>query len=350
MIDHRVLVAPAADVVRLAAEVELLAPATTVVGGGATRQQSVRAGLAAARAHIGTGDAIALVHDAARPFVSDALITRAIDAAHRHGAAIPVLPLADTVKRIDDTGHVNATLERAALRAVQTPQAFRLSVIEAAHASASADGSLDDAALVEAMGRPVATFAGAEAAFKLTTPDDLARARRLLQNDRPQADWQPRTGIGFDVHQTTDGDHVMLCGVRIPHERGLLGHSDADVGLHALADALYAALGEGDIGRHFPPSDARWKSAQSTQFLAHAAGRVAARGGRITHLSVVLLAEAPRINPYREAMRAAVAQAAGIGRDAVGVTATTTEGLGFTGRREGLAAMATATILIAEQP
>ena len=308
------------------------------VYGGATRQASVRAGLEALAPR---APEFVLVHDAARPFASPALVARAIDAVAACDAAIPGMPVADTVKVVDDADRVLETLDRGRLRIVQTPQAFRFASLLDAHRRAAAAGRedfSDDAALAEWAGLKVAVFAGEPGNVKLTTAEDFARAE--------SAPMLPdlRTGTGFDVHALGDGDHVMLCGVRIPHGRRLIGHSDADVALHALTDALLGALADGDIGVHFPPSDPQWRNAASERFLAFAAARVRARGGRINHLDVTIVCEAPRIAPYRDAMRARVAEIAGISVDRVGLKATTNEKLGFIGRGEGIAAFATATI------
>ena len=308
------------------------------VYGGATRQASVRAGLEALAA--GSPE-IVLVHDAARPFATPALVSRAIDAVAGTDAAIPGMAVSDTVKAVDDAGNVFETLDRTRLRVIQTPQAFRFSKLLDAHrraAAAGRHGFTDDAALAEWAGLKVAVFEGEPGNVKLTTAEDFAR----VQREAPLPDL--RTGTGFDVHAFGEGDQVMLGGVRIPHGRGLVGHSDADVVLHALTDALLGALADGDIGVHFPPTDPQWRNAASERFLAFAAERVRRRGGRINHLDVTLVCEAPRIGPHREAMRARIAEIAGISMDRVGLKATTSEGLGFTGRREGIAAFATATI------
>jgi 2-C-methyl-D-erythritol 4-phosphate cytidylyltransferase/2-C-methyl-D-erythritol 2,4-cyclodiphosphate synthase len=314
----------------------LLAP----VPGGATRQGSVRAGLEAL-AKIEPD--MVLVHDAARPFVSPALISRAIAAAREHGAAVPVLAVADTVKTVDAMGFVTGTIDRTPLRTVQTPQAFAFPLLLAAHRRALAAGRddfTDDAALAEWAGMTVTTFAGDARNMKLTTADDFARAEAA----KLAALSDVRVGFGFDVHPFGDGDHVMLGGVRIAHPRGLAGHSDADVVLHALVDAVLGALGDGDIGMHFPPSDPQWRGAASDLFLTFAAERVRRRGGCIAHLDVTIVCEAPRIGPHRDAMRTRIAEIAGISTERVGVKATTSEKLGFTGRREGMAAFANATV------
>jgi 2-C-methyl-D-erythritol 4-phosphate cytidylyltransferase/2-C-methyl-D-erythritol 2,4-cyclodiphosphate synthase len=314
-------------------------PVRTPVHGGATRQASVFAGLEALAAN---APEIVLVHDAARPFASAALISRAI-AAGRAGAAIPGLPISDTVKAVDATGRVVETLDRARLRTVQTPQAFAYSALLAAHRKARAAGRddfTDDAALAEWAGMAVGVFVGEAGNTKLTTAEDFSRAER----ESLAALGDVRTGLGYDVHAFTAGDHVMLGGVRIPHDCGVAGHSDADVALHALVDAILGALADGDIGMHFPPSDPQWRGASSDRFLAFAVERVRQRGGLIAHLDVAIVCEAPRIGPHREAIRARIAAIAGIAPDRVGLKATTSEKLGFTGRREGLAAYATATI------
>jgi 2-C-methyl-D-erythritol 4-phosphate cytidylyltransferase / 2-C-methyl-D-erythritol 2,4-cyclodiphosphate synthase len=308
--------------------------------GGATRQASVHAGLEALAAQ---KPDIVLIHDAARPFVSQALISRAIDAASRAGAAIPVIPVTDTVKLIDAGGNIEATPERARLRIAQTPQAFRFDVILAAHRRAARDGKrdfTDDAAIAEWAGLTVATFEGDAANMKLTTPEDFVREEARLASLLGDI----RTGTGYDVHAFGEGDHVMICGVRVPHTKGFLAHSDGDVGLHALVDAILGALADGDIGSHFPPSEPQWKGASSDRFLKYAADRVAARGGRIANLEVTLICERPKIGPLRDQMRARIAEIAGVNVSRVAVKATTSERLGFTGREEGIAATASATI------
>jgi 2-C-methyl-D-erythritol 4-phosphate cytidylyltransferase / 2-C-methyl-D-erythritol 2,4-cyclodiphosphate synthase len=310
------------------------------VWGGATRQASVRAGLEALRA--GVPDLV-LIHDAARPFLTGGLISRAIAAAQEDQAAVPAVAVADTVKKIDARQMVTETLDRGALRTVQTPQAFAFDLIIDLHRRAAAAGRedfTDDAALAEWAGHPVRVFEGEAGNVKLTTNDDFTRA----EASRMAALGDVRTGNGFDVHAFADGDHVVLGGVRIPHTRGVTGHSDADVALHALVDAILGALAEGDIGTHFPPSDPQWRGASSDRFLAFASERVRARGGLIAHLDVTVVCEAPRVSPYRDAMRERIAAIAGIAVERVAVKATTSETLGFTGRSEGIVAMATATL------
>jgi 2-C-methyl-D-erythritol 4-phosphate cytidylyltransferase / 2-C-methyl-D-erythritol 2,4-cyclodiphosphate synthase len=309
------------------------------VYGGTTRQASVRAGLEA----LPSAPDIVLIHDAARPLATPALVSRAIGAAEAAQAAVPALPLVDTVKSVSNSGRVLETLDRSALRTIQTPQAFAFTALLDAHRRAAVMGMFDfsdDAALVEWAGIAVTTFEGERGNVKLTTEDDFARA----EIERAAALADVRTGSGFDVHAFGDGDHVTLGGVRIVHARGLMGHSDADVALHALTDALLGALADGDIGDHFPPSDERWRNAASDQFLSFAAERVRARGGRIAHLDLTIVCEAPRIGPHRDLMRERIAGIAGVSAARVAVKATTSEKLGFTGRGEGIAALATATV------
>ena len=310
------------------------------VQGGETRQESVWAGLEVIAAK---APSFVLIHDAARPFASSALVSRAIAAMETETAAIPGLPVSDTVKSLDQNGRIATTLNRARLRIVQTPQAFHFAPLLEAHRRAAAAGLLefpDDAALAEWAGLKVGIFDGEIDNVKLTNPEDFERAEAFAASLLPDI----RTGTGFDVHAFGDGDHVMLGGVRIPHERGLSGHSDADVLLHALTDAVLGALADGDIGQHFPPTDKKWKGASSDQFLSFAVARVSERKGIIAHLDATIICEQPRIGAHRDAMRAKIASIAGIEIGRVGVKATTSEKLGFTGRGEGIAAMASATI------
>lgn len=316
------------------------------VHGDTTRQESVLNGLKTLKDH---GPGFVLVHDAARPFVTAALIDRAIGAAEQTGAAIPGTPVTDTVKIVDDRARVTATPERRLLRAVQTPQAFDLKTLLKIHLQAAEQGLFsftDDAALVEWADLPVAVFDGDPANIKLTHPADFDEAERRLGG--ASMNLISRMGIGFDVHAFGEGDHVWLGGLRVPHTRGVMAHSDGDVILHALTDALLGALADGDIGTHFPPSDPQWRGASSDRFLAYAAERVRARGGVIDHLDVTLLCEAPRLGPHREAMRARIAEIAGVRVGQVSLKATTTEKLGFTGRSEGIAAQAAATVRLPE--
>jgi 2-C-methyl-D-erythritol 4-phosphate cytidylyltransferase / 2-C-methyl-D-erythritol 2,4-cyclodiphosphate synthase len=316
--------------------------------GGATRQASVRAGLEALSAHMPD---IVLIHDAARPFASAELVARAIVAARQSGAAIPALAVTDTVKTVHAEGHVDKTLDRSALRLVQTPQAFAFAPLLEAHRRAAAAGRhdfTDDAALAEWAGMKVAVFAGEPGNIKITNADDFARAEAMQRaaqfTEQLAGLGDVRTGTGIDVHAFGPGDHVTLGGLRIAHTHALIGHSDADVALHALTDAILGALADGDIGAHFPPSDPQWRGASSDRFLAFAVERVNARGGRIAHLDLTIVCEAPRIGAHRDAMRANIARLAGIDVGRVAVKATTSEKLGFTGRGEGIAAYAAATV------
>ncbi len=320
------------------------------VPGGASRQASVRAGL---EALVPRAPDVVMIHDAARPFVSQALISRAIAAVKETGAAIPAIAVADTIKQVDATGMIVGTPVRADLRIAQTPQVFRFDKILDAHRRAAHEGLsefTDDAALAEWTGMTVATFEGDALNIKLTTPEDFAREEARLSASLvseslvPESLGDIRTGTGYDVHALGDGDHVMICGVRVPFHRGFIAHSDGDVGLHALVDALLGALADGDIGSHFPPSDPKWKGASSDRFLEDAARRVRERGGRIANLEVTLICERPKIGPHRDAMRAKIAEIAGISVSRVAVKATTSERLGFTGREEGIAATASATV------
>ncbi|HEY1615699.1 MAG TPA: bifunctional 2-C-methyl-D-erythritol 4-phosphate cytidylyltransferase/2-C-methyl-D-erythritol 2,4-cyclodiphosphate synthase [Rhizomicrobium sp.] len=305
------------------------------VTGGATRQDSVRNGLEALAAH---QPDFVLIHDAARPLVSAALIGRVVEALGSGAvAAVPLLPVIDTLKTQD--GGSWKTVPREGLLRAQTPQGFRFDALLQAHRRFAERAVTDDMAIAELAGLAVTAVPGEETNMKVTTADDFALAEKLLGNAA-----EFRTGQGFDAHRFTAGDHVWLCGVRIPHDCGLEGHSDADAGLHALTDAILGTIGAGDIGVHFPPADERWRGADSSQFLAHAAGLVAAAGGSIAHCDVTLLCERPKIGLHREAMRARIAAILGLEIGRVSVKATTTEGMGFTGRREGLAAQAVATV------
>ncbi len=310
------------------------------VFGGATRQASGVAGLEAL-AEIFPSKV--LIHDAARPFVDEATITRVIQAITPDRAALPAIPVSDTLKRADE-GVVASTVDRNGLFAAQTPQGFDYQAILSAHRQA-ADEELnhftDDTALAEWSGLSIVLVEGSTGNTKITAADDLARARRL----HPMTP-DIRTGHGYDTHRWAPGNSVWLCGVEIPHTHRLDGHSDADVGLHALTDALLATIGDGDIGSHFPPSDAQWKDARSDQFLAHAAGLINATGGTITHVDVTLVCEAPKIGPHRDEMRQAIATILTIEPARVSVKATTNETIGFIGRGEGMAALATATVVI----
>jgi 2-C-methyl-D-erythritol 4-phosphate cytidylyltransferase/2-C-methyl-D-erythritol 2,4-cyclodiphosphate synthase len=305
------------------------------VAGGDTRQASVLNGLTAL-APLRPDNV--LIHDAARPLVSADLIGRTIDALSNAAGAIAAVP-------VHDPATIAHTVPRDRLWRAQTPQGFRFNDIIAAHRDAAGQTLTDDAAVAERAGLSVALVEGSEDNFKVTTSQDLVRAERLMQASRPA---MQRVGTGFDVHRfATDGDHVMLCGVAVPHERGLAGHSDADVGLHALVDALLGAIAAGDIGDHFPPSDARWAGAESSLFVEHARDLVDQANGVIENVDLTLICQTPRVGPYREAMRARVAELLAVPMSAVSVKATTTEGLGFTGRSEGIAAQAVASVRIA---
>ncbi len=324
-------------------------PASTVlpcVHGGETRQDSVRKGL---EALADLNPELVLVHDAARPFVGPGLIDRAIEAARRWNAAVPGTAVTDTIKVIGERSEVLSTPDRSSLRAVQTPQAFRFSALLDAHRSASGSNLhsfTDDGALMEWAGLPVHVFEGEPGNIKLTHPADFQEAERRLKGDAMT--YVTRLGTGFDVHAFAEGDHVWLGGIKVPHERGVIAHSDGDVILHALTDAVLGALADGDIGTHFPPSDPQWRGASSDRFLAHAVGLVRKRGGIVDHLDATLLCERPKLGPYRDAMRLRIAEIAGLRLDQVSLKATTTERLGFTGRGEGIAAQAAATIRLPE--
>lgn len=308
-----------------------------VVPGGDTRQASVRAGLEAVAPH---APDLVLVHDAARPFVPEGTVAALVEALRTHPGALPAVPVADTLKRAAG-GVVEATVPRDGLYRAQTPQAFRFSALLDLHRRAEGAAATDDTALLEAAGLAVALVPGSEENVKLTYPEDLVRLERLLSPAMA-----PRTGTGFDVHAFQAGRPLVLCGLTVPHERGLAGHSDADVGIHALCDAIYGALAEGDIGRHFPPSQAAWKDADSARFLRHAAERIRARGGRLANADVTLICERPKITPHAAAMQARLAELLDVDPGRVSVKATTTERLGFAGRGEGIAAQAVATVLL----
>ena len=301
------------------------------ITGGAERADSVRAGLAAIQ-----GDAV-LVHDAARPFCPPTVIDRLLAALEFFEGSAPVVPVGDTLARSGET--LGEPVDRTGLARVQTPQAFRLDALRSAYADWTGPSPTDEATVVRATGMKVAAVAGDPALEKLTLPSDFERAEQWLAGRMT-----PRTGMGFDVHAFSGDGPVMLGGIEVPHQRGLAGHSDADVVLHAITDALLGAAGLGDIGEHFPPSDARWKGAESSLFLAHAVALVRDKGAMIDHLDCTIIAEAPKVGPHREAMRERIAQIAGLSVEQVSVKATTTEGLGFTGRREGVAAQAVASI------
>ena len=311
-------------------------PHLPVVPGGATRQDSVCAGLLALRPH---GPDFVLVHDAARPLIPPGTIPSLLTALAGAPGAIPAAPVADTLKRARD-GIILDTVPREGLFRAQTPQAFRFDALFAAH-HAGVTGATDDASLLEALGQKVAIVAGSESNIKLTYPDDLARLEALMSPGL-----LPHVGTGFDVHAVAENRPMVLCGVTVPHDNGLAFHSEADVGIHALCDAIYGALAEGDIGRHFPPNEATWKNHDSAQFLAHAAARIAARGGQLVNADVTLICERPKIAPHAQAMRERLAAILNTDVARVSVKATTTERLGFTGRGEGIAAQAAVVVLV----
>jgi 2-C-methyl-D-erythritol 4-phosphate cytidylyltransferase/2-C-methyl-D-erythritol 2,4-cyclodiphosphate synthase len=309
------------------------------VPGGATRQDSVRAGL---EALVDAAPDIVLVHDAARPLIPAGTVAALLAALETHAGAIPAVPVADTLKRAA-SGRIEATVSRQGLFRAQTPQAFRFATLLALHRGPAHPNATDDAWLLEQAGHAVAIVAGADENVKLTYPEDFARLENLLS---PAL--FPRVGNGFDVHRLVAGRELILCGLKIPFQLGLDGHSDADVGIHALCDAIYGALAEGDIGRHFPPSEADWKDADSARFLRHAAERLAARGGRLVNADITLICEQPKITPHAPAMRARLADLLGVSEDRISVKATTSERLGFTGRGEGIAAQASVCLMVPE--
>jgi 2-C-methyl-D-erythritol 4-phosphate cytidylyltransferase/2-C-methyl-D-erythritol 2,4-cyclodiphosphate synthase len=327
---------PVGDAEPIAAALAPLAHLPAVPG-GATRQESVLAGL---EALVPYAPDVVLVHDAARPYVPPGTVAALLAALEQAPGAIPAVPVADTLKRAGADARIVETVPRAGLFRAQTPQAFCFPLLLALHRRAPA-GVTDDAAVLEAAHHPVALVAGDEQNIKLTYKEDLVRLERVLLGAM-----LPRVGSGYDVHALAAGRKLILCGVEVPHERGLAGHSDADVGIHALCDAIYGALAEGDIGRHFPPGEPAWKDADSARFLSHAAGRIAARGGVLANADVTLICERPKITPHAPRMIAVLAGILGVEPDRISVKATTTERLGFTGRMEGIAAQAVATVLV----
>ena len=327
-----VTVAPQ-DMDRALAEI---AGPVVLVAGGETRSASIRAALETLE---GSDITHVLIHDGARPLVPDAVIRGVVDALRAGAqAAAPALPVSDALWRAEGR-QVTATASREGLFRAQTPQGFALAPILAAH-RAFPEGAADDVELALRAGLAVSVTPGDEDNLKLTWPGDFARAERILGNAM-----DIRLGNGFDVHAFTAGDHVWLCGVRVPHDRALLGHSDADVGMHALTDAIYGALAQGDIGRHFPPSDPQWKGAESHIFLRHAADLARSMGYRLSNADVTLICERPKVGPHAAAMQARLAEITGTDPDRISVKATTSERLGFTGREEGIAAIATATLI-----
>jgi 2-C-methyl-D-erythritol 4-phosphate cytidylyltransferase / 2-C-methyl-D-erythritol 2,4-cyclodiphosphate synthase len=335
---HVSLLQPVGDAEPIEAVLQGVPGCLPVVAGGATRQDSVRAGLEALAPH---APDIVLVHDAARPVIPRGTIPALLAALRESPGAIPAAPVADTLKRVV-RGVITDTVPRSGLFRAQTPQAFRFPALLAAHRS-GLTGATDDASLLEAVGATVEVVPGSDDNIKLTYPEDLVRLERIMA-----APLMPRVGTGFDVHVLEAGRPLFLCGVKVPHEKGLAGHSDADVGIHALCDAIYGALAEGDIGRHFPPGEAAWKDADSARFLTHAAERIAIRGGRLVNADVTLICERPKISPHAPAMIERLAALLGVEPGRISVKATTTERLGFTGRGEGIAAQAVVSILVPE--
>ena len=332
---HAIYIQPVGDAAMIEPALAGL-PHLPCVPGGATRQASVRAGLEALQA---LAPDVVLVHDAARPHVPAHTIPSLLAALENYEGAIPAVPVADTLKRAEG-GVITGTVPRAHLFRAQTPQAFAFDTLLAAHRTHIGLEATDDAWLLEYDGHKVGIVAGAEDNIKLTYQEDQSRLERALVS------MLPRVGAGYDVHAFADGRALILCGIDIPHDRGLAGHSDADVGIHALCDAIYGALAEGDIGRHFPPSEATWKDADSARFLRHAAERIAARGGTLVNADITLICEQPKITPHAPAMRARLAELLGVEIDKISVKATTSERLGFTGRGEGIAAQAMVCVLV----
>lgn len=335
--DHVTLIQPVGDdplLVQALEGIDTLPP----VAGGRERQDSVRAGLEAL-AKLPEPPDLVLVHDGARPYVPADVVRNVLDALAIHPGAIPAVAVADTLKRGRD-GLVDTTVSRESLWRAQTPQGFHFPLLLALHRTHQGPVT-DDAALLEAAGHPVALVQGAEDNIKLTLPEDLVRLERLLGSTP-----LPRSGLGYDVHAFEAGRPLILCGITIPHDRGLAGHSDADVGIHTLCDAIYGALAEGDIGRHFPPTDNEWKDMDSARFLIHAGERIRQRGGMLINADVTLICERPKIGPHAQAMRERLAALLQVDVARISVKATTSERLGFTGREEGIAATAVATVLV----
>jgi 2-C-methyl-D-erythritol 4-phosphate cytidylyltransferase/2-C-methyl-D-erythritol 2,4-cyclodiphosphate synthase len=306
----------------------------TVIG-GAARQDSVRNGLEALSDQ---PPDLVLIHDGARPMIGAALIDGVIDGLATADGAIPALPVVDTLKRVDDSQGIAVTIPRTGLIRAQTPQGFRFEKILGAHRWAAGKEYTDDAAVMEAFGYPVTVVPGAEGNIKVTTMDDLARLTESIS--------EVRMGQGFDAHKFGSGDGVWLCGLKLPHDKGLDGHSDADVALHAATDAILGAIGEGDIGHHFPPSNPEYRGASSDRFIRHAHDLLKKRGGKLIHLDLTIICERPKVGPHRSRMVARVAEILAISPSRVSVKATTTEGMGFTGRQEGIAAQAVATVQV----
>jgi 2-C-methyl-D-erythritol 4-phosphate cytidylyltransferase/2-C-methyl-D-erythritol 2,4-cyclodiphosphate synthase len=337
LLAHAEFLQPVGDAALIAEALAGL-PYLPPVPGGAARQDSVRAGLEALAVH---NPDIVLVHDAARPNICAGITEKILAALATHEGAIPAVPVSDTLKR-GENDFITETVPRAGLFRAQTPQGFRFQTLLRLHRAAAGKPAVtDDAALLEAAGLPVALTPGAEQNIKLTLPEDFMRLQNVFEGRMV-----PRIGTGFDVHAMETGRKMILCGITVPFEKGLAGHSDADVGIHALCDAIYGALAEGDIGRHFPPSEDTWKDADSAKFLRHAAERIAARGGLLSNADITIICERPKITPHAPAMRARLADLLDVPIDRISVKATTTERLGFTGRGEGIAAQASVIVLI----
>jgi 2-C-methyl-D-erythritol 4-phosphate cytidylyltransferase/2-C-methyl-D-erythritol 2,4-cyclodiphosphate synthase len=327
----QVVIGPGQDALALAALAGMDLPPP--VTGGATRQESVRLGLEAIESE---KPDFVLIHDAARPLVSPLVIGNVMTALQKGApGAVPMVAAADTLRRRGSDGF--SLVPREGLYRAQTPQGFRFADILAAHRAHAAASVTDDMALAELAGIAVEMVDGDDKNFKVTTKEDFQMAEALLAGET-------RSAMGYDAHRFSPGDHVWLCGIKVPHDQTLEGHSDADAGLHALTDAILGCICAGDIGQHFPPTDERWRGASSDRFLAHAASLVLQKGGTILHCDVTLICERPKIGPHREAMRARIAEILGLSVDRISVKATTTEGMGYTGRREGLAAQAMATV------
>jgi len=301
--------------------------------GGAARQDSVRNGLEALAAD---APEVVLIHDGARPMIDHATIDAVLAGLDQAEGVIPGLPVVDTLKRVDRNQSIGATVDRASLVRAQTPQGFRFATILDAHRRAAGLDLTDDAAVAEHFGHKVISVPGSEANIKVTTMDDLMRLNTLLS--------ETRIGQGFDVHKFGPGDGVWLCGIKVPHTHGLEGHSDADVALHAATDAILGAISDGDIGQHFPPSDPSYRGVSSDRFIKHAYDRMRVRGGTLVHLDITIICERPKVGPHRTKLVARVAEILGVDASRISVKATTTEGLGFTGRQEGIAAQAVATV------
>ncbi|MCH4092982.1 MAG: 2-C-methyl-D-erythritol 2,4-cyclodiphosphate synthase [Acetobacter peroxydans] len=316
-------------------------PVLPPVAGGDTRQASVRAGLEALDLLAeGEKPDLVLVHDGARPYVTAELVQNVIKALAEHPGAIPAIPVADTLKR-GEGGVIAATVPRDNLYRAQTPQGFRFGLFLDLHRAAATQSATDDAKLLEDAGFSVALVPGDDDNIKLTYEGDLVRLERLIGPTL-----LPRVGLGYDVHAFEEGRPLIICGITVPHTRGLAGHSDADVGIHALCDAIYGALAEGDIGRHFPPSQNEWKDADSARFLVHAGQRIRERGGMLVNADLTLICERPKIGPHAQAMRQRLADLLEVDVDRISVKATTSERLGFTGREEGIACTATVSVLV----